>query len=116
MVIPEEEGVFGRRLRNLRILKGYSREQLAQELGLSKQQIHKMENGLNRISASRVQKIANLFKISVTCFYDLEVNPDNPTKVIDEKDAEALYRLGLITDKAVKQRIHELIYSIAKHY
>ncbi|MGO4737180.1 helix-turn-helix domain-containing protein [Bosea sp. 2KB_26] len=60
----------GIRLRRLRRLTGYSQTKLAELLGITFQQIQKYEKGVNRISASRLQHIANIFQVPVAHFFD----------------------------------------------
>lgn len=65
--VDEHVGV---RLRRLRRLTGYSQTKLAALLGLTFQQIQKYEKGVNRISASRLQHIANIFQVPVSHFFE----------------------------------------------
>lgn len=48
----EMDAEIGRRIRDLRKAVGLSQEQIAQNLGITFQQIQKYENGKNRVSAS----------------------------------------------------------------
>lgn len=97
-------------------MKGIKRESLAEELGISVNQIQKMVSGYNRISASRMQKIAYFFGVSITCFYDLEIDTENPVLPLDKKDAVLLRNLEHITDPEIKQKLHEMIIAVAQHY
>ena len=60
----------GIRLRRMRRLTGYSQTKLAELLGITFQQIQKYEKGVNRISASRLQHIANIFQVPVSHFFE----------------------------------------------
>lgn len=60
----------GVRLRRLRRLTGYSQTKLGELLGITFQQIQKYEKGVNRISASRLQHIANIFQVPVSHFFE----------------------------------------------
>jgi transcriptional regulator with XRE-family HTH domain len=60
----------GRRLHQIRVLRGVSQEQLAGALGLTFQQVQKYENGVNRISASRLFDLSRLFDVPVQWFFD----------------------------------------------
>lgn len=53
-----------------RILVGMSQEKLGEALDLTFQQVQKYEKGTNRISASRLQQIANVLGVTVTFFFD----------------------------------------------
>ena len=60
----------GNRVRMRRMLIGMSQERLAKELGLTFQQIQKYEKGTNRISASRLYKIAQVLGVPVQYFFE----------------------------------------------
>jgi transcriptional regulator with XRE-family HTH domain len=61
---------IGQRIRLQRVERGWSQDRLAEALGLTFQQVQKYENGKNRISAGRLQEIARVLNVPVTCFYD----------------------------------------------
>ncbi len=48
----------GIRIRERRTMLGLSQQQLARRVGVTYQQAHKYERGLNRISAGRLHEIA----------------------------------------------------------
>ena len=65
----------GRRVRVLRLQRRLSQTDLANHLGVSFQQVQKYENGTNRISAGRLEQIAELFKIPVEAVFSLRPFP-----------------------------------------
>lgn len=60
----------GARVRMRRITVGMSQEKLGEALGVTFQQIQKYEKGSNRISASRMQNIAQVLGVPVAYFFD----------------------------------------------
>jgi len=60
----------GGRIRERRIMLGLSQQQLAQMIGVTYQQAHKYERGLNRISAGRLFEIAHVLSVPVAYFFD----------------------------------------------
>ncbi|HTK34902.1 MAG TPA: helix-turn-helix domain-containing protein [Caulobacteraceae bacterium] len=60
----------GARIRMRRKLLGVSQERLADQLGLTFQQVQKYERGANRVSASKLYEIARALQTSVTYFFD----------------------------------------------
>ena len=60
----------GQRLRALRRAKGLSQSQLAALCELSFQQIQKYEHGDNRISASRLYRLALALDVSITALFE----------------------------------------------
>ena len=59
----------GSRVRMRRMMLGMSQEKLGAALGLTFQQVQKYEKGTNRVSAGRLQRIADMLNIPVTFFY-----------------------------------------------
>ena len=60
---------LGRRIRAHRLRLGYSQEKLGSMLGLTFQQVQKYEKGTNRVSAGRLQRIAEILNTPVMFFY-----------------------------------------------
>ena len=55
----------GQRIRVLRNNAGISQTQLAEELGVTFQQVQKYEKGVNRVGAGRLTKIAGVLNVPV---------------------------------------------------
>jgi transcriptional regulator with XRE-family HTH domain len=64
-----EDIEIGRKIRALRLERGLSQSGLAEGIGLTFQQVQKYEKGANRVSAGRLQQIANMLNVPVTFFY-----------------------------------------------
>ncbi len=61
---------IGRRVRALRLSRGLTMEQVADQLGITYQQIQKYETGFNRVSASRLFALAQVFDVSISAFFE----------------------------------------------
>ncbi|KUL95043.1 Cro/Cl family transcriptional regulator [Bosea sp. WAO] len=68
----------GARVRMRRMLAGVSQEKLGEALGLTFQQVQKYEKGANRISASRLQQIAQMLEVPVSFFFEGAPSGDAP--------------------------------------
>jgi transcriptional regulator with XRE-family HTH domain len=60
----------GARVRERRIMLGFTQQQLADLIGVTYQQAHKYERGINRISAGRLFEIARVLSVPVNYFFD----------------------------------------------
>jgi transcriptional regulator with XRE-family HTH domain len=60
----------GSRVRMRRLMLGLSQTKLADELGLTFQQVQKYEKGANRISASKLQHISNFLQAPIPFFFE----------------------------------------------
>ena len=71
----------GARIRERRVMLGLSQQQLAQMIGVTYQQAHKYERGLNRISAGRLYEIAQVLGVPVSWFFDGLSATSTPTEM-----------------------------------
>jgi len=60
----------GKRIRMRRMMLGISQEKLGDALGLTFQQVQKYEKGTNRVSASKLQRTANILQVPVSFFFE----------------------------------------------
>jgi transcriptional regulator with XRE-family HTH domain len=60
----------GGRIRERRIMLGLTQQQLAEMIGVSYQQAHKYERGVNRVAAGRLFEIARALNAPITYFYE----------------------------------------------
>ena len=58
----------GGRIRERRIMLGLTQQQLAEMIGVTYQQAHKYERGINRVSAGRLFEIARALSAPITIF------------------------------------------------
>ncbi|MFL5332564.1 MAG: helix-turn-helix domain-containing protein [Geminicoccaceae bacterium] len=61
---------LGVRMRERRIMLGLTQQQMAELIGVTYQQAHKYEKGINRIAGGRLYQIAQALGVDVGYFYD----------------------------------------------
>jgi transcriptional regulator with XRE-family HTH domain len=66
----EADRHVGARIRERRTMLGLSQQQLAIMIGVTYQQAHKYERGLNRISAGRLFEIAEVLAVPIAWFFE----------------------------------------------
>ena len=66
---------MGIEIKRIRETRGMSQMELAEEVGVSFQQIQKYEKGINKISAERIQQIAKALRTPVETFFEKERVP-----------------------------------------
>ncbi len=100
----------GARIRERRIMLGLSQQQMADLIGVTYQQAHKYERGINRISAGRLHQTAHVLGVPVGYFFeglDEHRNQDltsrqrmclelarNFSSIVNERHQEALSQLA----------------------
>jgi transcriptional regulator with XRE-family HTH domain len=60
----------GERIREFRKNAKLSQTQLAEQIGVTFQQVQKYEKGTNRVGASRLTQIAHALDVPITAFFD----------------------------------------------
>jgi transcriptional regulator with XRE-family HTH domain len=60
----------GARVRERRIMLGLTQQQLADLIGVTYQQAHKYERGINRVSAGRLYEIGQVLRVPVGYFFE----------------------------------------------
>jgi transcriptional regulator with XRE-family HTH domain len=101
----------GARIRERRIMLGLTQQQIADMIGVTYQQAHKYERGINRISAGRLFEIARVLSVPISYLFDglddaEEANPHSPRErmclelarnfshIANERHQEALSQLA----------------------
>lgn len=116
----------GSRVRLRRTILRMSQEKLADQLGITFQQVQKYENGSNRVGASRLYAIAQILGVEVAYFYEGYEGSENfETPAAAESVANIDQHLKsretidlvksyyAIEDKAVRRKMLDLIKSLA---
>jgi transcriptional regulator with XRE-family HTH domain len=62
--------LVGRNIRINRLRKSMSQEALADELGLTFQQVQKYEKGTNRVGSGRLLRISRILEVPVTALFE----------------------------------------------
>lgn len=111
---------LGKRLRARRRLLGLTQQQLALVVGVRFQQIQKYECGANRISASRLWRLAEVLGVAVAYFYDgLESTARGPravtvseTETLAREESMDLIRAYYQLDERPRRRLLDLARSL----
>lgn len=102
---------IGWKLRKLRTQAGWSQGRLAEEIGVSIQQIQKYETGANKMNSDRLQQVALALDVPIQLFFT-EMNETLPIAV-EEKLLLDSYRA--IPNEEVKKSILKITTNATKH-
>lgn len=80
---------FGEKLREVRIAYGMTQMEMTGPTGVSYQQVHKREHGINRTPISSVAALRTEFGISIDAIID-EINGGPPASIIPPALVDAL--------------------------
>jgi transcriptional regulator with XRE-family HTH domain len=108
----------GRRLRTYRLQRGLSQEKLADQLGVTFQQVQKYEKGTNRISAGRLQRISEVLDVPITEFFMAQRGGSaGQSEIFELLDTAAALRLvraySRIRDPKVQQALLYFVEQVA---
>jgi transcriptional regulator with XRE-family HTH domain len=123
------DSYVGSQVRVRRQLLGLSQERLAEQIGVTFQQVQKYEKGMNRIGASRLQRIAEVLNTSPSFFFqqdpneplslaglDLSVAADPVAEFLHSKEGLALNKAFIkITDSHLRDKIVALVKAMAQN-
>jgi len=121
------DAYVGSRVRTRRLMLGMSQERLAEQIGVTFQQVQKYEKGTNRIGASRLQAIANVLAVPVAFFFQQDntqpLNTDglgaingleDLSEFLTSKEGLNLNKAFMkINDPSIRQSVLTLIKSLA---
>ena len=115
----------GHRIRIERLSRGLSQTALANQLGVTFQQVQKYEKGVNRVGAGRLTKIAEVLGVPVSTFFSgkeilegediKERGEASPLKLLTVSGAFRLLRAyGDIEDANLRRALVDLVEQIAR--
>ncbi|SFS34250.1 helix-turn-helix domain-containing protein [Brevundimonas viscosa] len=119
----EVDAYVGARISLRRSALGLSQAALAQRIGVSFQQVQKYETGQNRISASRLHRVAGVLGTSVESFFPADPEKDSTRAGLEAMRSIAATADGravaagfpMITDRNLRQAIARIVTALARH-
>ncbi len=113
----------GSRVRGRRMALGISQTKLADELGVSFQQVQKYEKGSNRISASKLLATSHMLERPVSYFFDgadevggreKSLAPDDQQVSMESREVyEVIRNYSRIPDESLRLALRKLISNLA---
>ena len=105
----------GTRMRERRIMLGLTQQQLADLIGVTYQQGHKYEKGVNRIAGGRLYTIAQALGVDVAFFYEGIGAPPSAGKPTEHQRLllELTRNFAAIADRRQQEAICNLARSLA---
>lgn len=105
----------GMRIRERRLMLGLSQQQLARLIGVTYQQAHKYERGLNRISAGRLFEIAQVLQVPISWFFEgLDDGAPSPGLTVGQRRVLELARnFSAISNERHQEALSEMARVLA---
>ncbi|MCF8481927.1 MAG: helix-turn-helix transcriptional regulator [Rhodospirillum sp.] len=104
----------GKRIRERRVMLGLSQQQMADMIGVTYQQAHKYERGINRISAGRLYEIAQVLNVPMNYFFE-GLDDDAPENVGSRQRMclELARNFALIQNERHQEALSQLARALA---
>jgi transcriptional regulator with XRE-family HTH domain len=103
-------------MRERRIMLGLTQQQMAELIGVTYQQAHKYEKGINRVSAGRLYRIARALGVQVSYFYEGAFNEGVPVPSPNQRMLLELARNVLeIRDRTHQEAVVSLARALAEN-
>src|ERR1700676_1519630 len=104
----------GARIRERRIMLGLTQQQLADLIGVTYQQAHKYERGINRVSAGRLYEISQVLSVPVSYFFDgLQTENIRPVSPRERMCLELARNFALIPNERHQEALSALARVLA---
>jgi transcriptional regulator with XRE-family HTH domain len=104
----------GARVRERRIMLGLTQQQLADLIGVTYQQAHKYERGINRVSAGRLYEIAQVLSVPVSYFFDgLQAENSRPISPRERMCLELARNFAQIPNERHQEALSQLARVLA---
>jgi transcriptional regulator with XRE-family HTH domain len=110
--------IVGERVRYFRTMAGMSQMELAEQCGITYQQIQKYESAQNRVSAGRLYQISQVFDVPVAAFFAPNTRHEQSlanAAAASPRDILDLIRCyNSIIDGTLKSKAFDVIKNIAR--
>ncbi len=103
-----DKEIIGKKIRQLRIERGFSQEELSEKIDISPRHMCTIENGNSFPSIETFIKIAQILEIDINEFFNL-------TKINDDKLRNEIYNLVQISSVKELGLIKDIIGAIHKN-
>jgi transcriptional regulator with XRE-family HTH domain len=102
---------IGARIRTQRTMLGLTQQQMATSIGVTSQQVHKYECGVNRVSAPILYNIACVLAVNINSFFEEYNGPSLPRNYAVQHNTLEFVRLFVRIPNEKHQRA---LYSVVQ--
>lgn len=102
--------LLGARLRNFRVIKGYSIEELSHKAGLHPAHLGKIERGERNFTINTLNKIVEALEVSYVLLFDFEQELPPSKNPFIEKTLSYLYTMTTEEQKHIYKTVQLLSY------
>lgn len=105
---------IGKRIHELRLVMGMSRELLAEKVGVTHQQVHKYECGINRMAIGRLLDVAKSLRTPIAYFLEgIDANTTDAPTEHRRMSMEVTRNFMRISSHKHREAVNDLIRNLA---
>lgn len=104
----------GNRIRERRIMLGLSQQELAELIGVTYQQAHKYEHGINRVAAGRLYLLSKVLNVTVEFFFQGLDEPQIETQPRQRMLLEMTRLFTSLRSRRRQEAVCELVRALAE--
>ena len=116
--VSETDRQVGERMRDCRLALGMSQTTMAERIGVTFQQVQKYEKGVNRVSAGRLRRIADVLAVSVASLIGDGAGAGGPSdqlaSLLSQPGALNLLERWTALDPVTRNAILDLVTTLSK--
>ncbi|MFN4145269.1 MAG: helix-turn-helix domain-containing protein [Runella sp.] len=106
---------IGEQIRQARVLKGFSQENMAEELGISTTSYGDIERGKTDVTLSRLHKIAEILKIGIFDLINTELSKDRTIRELEHEKIQQENEKLRIENQYLKEKLtQQLLLNLIK--
>jgi transcriptional regulator with XRE-family HTH domain len=108
---------IGKKIKQFRLIQGFTQNELAEKIGVSYQQIQKYENGTNHILVCRLYDLAKALSIDIINFFaDMPVKIEDPHIDSSDEGDKEMFMIAREYRKIKSKKSRDAIYSLMKSF
>ena len=102
---------IGSKLREFRLQAGITQEKLAEELGITFQQVQKYERGVTKVNLVKLQQLAAALKVPISAFF---LEGSYSAFQLNEEEKQLLNSFRKIKSAEHKNSVLDIVAGLAK--
>ncbi|MBJ6802071.1 helix-turn-helix domain-containing protein [Geomonas propionica] len=102
---------IGQKIREFRLQAGVTQEKLAEELGITFQQIQKYERGVTKVNLVKLQQLAETLKIPISAFFQ---DGSHTAFQLNDIEKQVLAAFRKIRSETHKNSVLDIVLGLAR--
>jgi transcriptional regulator with XRE-family HTH domain len=102
---------IGQKIKEFRLQAGLTQEKLAEELGITFQQVQKYERGITKVNLVKLQQLAGVLSIPISAFF---LEGSYSAYQLTEEEIQLIHSFRKVKSSVHKNSILDILSGLAK--